>query len=653
MPDHASTTYAVLDEDPTGVIGAPMDETDFEFEPELAGAAEPEITGVPEGLVESMRERVAPWMDVARVRLVGFAPDGPMVITRADGSAQAHVLHDDGRLQRLTNEREPVSQAAWHTRPEGVVYRVDRSGDEQHQIFFHPQGEEDPRRVSTGTGRFGPFRLRGTHLVATGSGRNETDMDVFWGDVESLERRVVREGTWVVSSIASEGVLLLREYLSFTRERVWYLSGGRATALGDEQERMRDGRFGPDRRHVFLLSDRGGELVGLHRFDLRTGEMRALTEDLPHAVESLAVVQGLRRVVFVVDVDGRSRLFVLDADSLERRELDLPMPAIISSLTTEGSRLALSLDDGTKTPSTWQLDLERDVWTPMLGGASPAEARSPEPVRFTSFDELEIRGWLWMPADATDESPAPTLVWMHGGPEQASRPSYHPFVQFLVTQLGIAVVMPNIRGSDGRGRTFVSLDDGMRRTDAVRDIGATLDFVAETPSLDAERVAIYGASYGGAMVLSALVEYSDRLVAGCDQVGMSSYVSFLENTRAYRRDARRAEYGDERDPEMRAFLESISPLRNAGRIRAPLFVAHGEHDPRVPVGEARQIVEEVRANGVPVWTFIAPDEGHSFQKKHNRDAFYAHLAAFLQLHLAERATPFDASPEDPPTQSEP
>ena len=193
--------------------------------------------------------------------------------------------------------------------------------------------------------------------------------------------------------------------------------------------------------------------------------------------------------------------------------------------------------------------------------------------------------------------------------------------------------MPNVRGSSGYGKAYLQLDNGYQREDSVKDIGALLDWVARQSELDAERVAVIGGSYGGYMVLASMTHYDDRLRAGIDIVGISNFVTFLENTQDYRRDLRRVEYGDERDPEMRAFLEKISPTTNAGKITKPLFVAQGLNDPRVPASESEQMVEVIRENGGVVWYLLARDEGHGFRKKANRDYYGRAVVLFLQEHL--------------------
>ena len=231
--------------------------------------------------------------------------------------------------------------------------------------------------------------------------------------------------------------------------------------------------------------------------------------------------------------------------------------------------------------------------------------------------------------------PHPVIVSIHGGPEGQARPTFSATYQLWIERLNAAVIVPNVRGSAGYGKTYLQLDNGMRREDSVRDIGALLDWIGEQPELDQERVAVFGGSYGGYMVLASSVHYSDRLKAAVDIVGISNFVTFLENTQDYRRDLRRPEYGDERDPEMRAHLQAISPLNNVEEIDVPMFVVQGENDPRVPVSEAEQMVAALRAQGSPVWYMNALNEGHGYRKKENRDLFSEATVLFLENWLLD------------------
>jgi len=258
---------------------------------------------------------------------------------------------------------------------------------------------------------------------------------------------------------------------------------------------------------------------------------------------------------------------------------------------------------------------------------------TPAPIAWQTFDGRVIHGFITRPP-ARHAGKRPVLIAIHGGPEAQARPSFLGRSNYLVNELGIAVIEPNVRGSTGYGRTFVSLDNGAKREDSVRDIGSLLDWIAAQPDLDASRVAVYGGSYGGYMSLAVATHYSDRIAGSVDVVGIANFVSFLEHTESYRRDLRRVEYGDERDAAMREILTRISPVTNAGSIRKPLLVAQGRNDPRVPYTESEQIVTTVRRNDVPVWYILADNEGHGFARKDNADYFFAAMTLFLKQVLA-------------------
>jgi dipeptidyl aminopeptidase/acylaminoacyl peptidase len=257
----------------------------------------------------------------------------------------------------------------------------------------------------------------------------------------------------------------------------------------------------------------------------------------------------------------------------------------------------------------------------------------PQLITVNSFDRLPISAFVYRPDPARFPGKRPALIAIHGGPEGQSRPNFLGRNNYIVNELGIALIYPNVRGSEGYGKTFVAADNGVKREDSVKDIGALLDWVAKDPALDAARVGVTGGSYGGYMVLASLIHHGDRLRAGVNTVGISSFLTFLQNTSGYRVDLRRVEYGDERDPKMKEHLQKISPMTNASSIRDPLFVIMGFNDPRVPYTEGEQIAKAVRANGAPVWYLMAKDEGHGFVKRGNQEYAFIATVLFLQEHL--------------------
>jgi dipeptidyl aminopeptidase/acylaminoacyl peptidase len=340
----------------------------------------------------------------------------------------------------------------------------------------------------------------------------------------------------------------------------------------------------------------------------------------------------------VVNDDGRSRLTVLDTQAkLELAPAGLPEGRIGGlRFDRAGRRLALSAESALSPRDAYVYDIEHgklERWTRSETGPFDANSLvSPELVHFPTWDRLGrkprmLSAFVYRPRSA---APCPVVIDIHGGPESQYRPGWDPFLQFLVKELGYCVVAPNVRGSSGYGKTFLALDNGTLREDAVRDLGSLLVWIGVQPSFDRERVSVMGGSYGGYMALAALISYGERLRGGIDLFGISNFVTFLRNTSAYRRDLRRSEYGDERDNSMRVFLDRISPLTNANRIKKPLLVVAGQNDPRVPVSESEQLVWRVRAAGGEVWYLAARDEGHGFRRKANRDVYLQIAASFLE-----------------------
>jgi len=283
-----------------------------------------------------------------------------------------------------------------------------------------------------------------------------------------------------------------------------------------------------------------------------------------------------------------------------------------SSAQTPGRLWVYELDSGALSP--WSAAPRTAAGT-AARSAARNEYRS---LRWKSFDGLEITG-LHVAPPASFSGPRPVMISLHGGPAAQSRPGFlSPGHRRLVEELGMHLILPNVRGSDGFGKTFLGLDDGLRREDAVKDVSALLDLIAGRPEMDAAKVVVEGGSYGGYLSLAVAVHESPRIAGNICRVGIANFVTFLEQTESYRRDNRRAEYGDEREPGMREFLTAISPLTRAAQIRKPLFVVHGRNDPRVPYNEAVQMVQAVRDQGTPVWFLSAEDEGHSFTQSENR-----------------------------------
>jgi len=399
-------------------------------------------------------------------------------------------------------------------------------------------------------------------------------------------------------------------------------------------------RFSRDGRGVYFVSTHGGNVAELRYLDLYTKEGRSIAPQSRWDVEDLRLSRDGHLLAYTLNEGGTSRLVVHDL----RQQADLLLPAlpdgaVIGSFGFDrtGTQLALTVETAQSPRDVYVLELAGPPvltrWTQSeLGPLDAATLVPAERISFATWDVVgtasrQVPAFLYRPRTP---GPHPVVIDIHGGPESQYRPGWSAFTQFLVTELGYAVIAPNVRGSSGYGLEYLALDDGKLREDAIRDIGSLLVWIGLQPDLDRSRVVVMGGSYGGYMTLASLATYSDRLAGGIDLVGISNFVTFLEKTSPYRRDLRRAEYGDERDPQMRELLQRISPLTNAASIRKPVLIVQGRNDPRVPASESEQMVRRIRANGGEAWYLMATDEGHGFRKKGNRDAYLETAVQFLQ-----------------------
>jgi dipeptidyl aminopeptidase/acylaminoacyl peptidase len=371
--------------------------------------------------------------------------------------------------------------------------------------------------------------------------------------------------------------------------------------------------------------------------DLATKQLKFLTAEIPWDVKSFDLTRDGKKIAFVTDEDGVSVLHVMDAAT--GKELTAPkLPAgVISGLRwhRNGHDLAFTMQSARAQADCFSWDaatskLER--WTNSESAVKTESFPEAELVKWKSFDGRMISGVLYRPP-AKFTGKRPVLVIIHGGPEGQSLPVFLGRNNYFLNELGIALIYPNVRGSTGYGKSFTLLDNGMRRDHTYKDINALFNWVARRPDLDAGRIAVTGGSYGGHMTLAVATFYSDRIRCSVDVVGISNLVTLLEHTEAYRRDLRRAEYGDEREPKMRTYLESIAPINHVDLIRKPMMVVAGKNDPRVPLSESQQIVAALKKAGKPVWFLMAKDEGHGFRKKANQDFQFYATVAFLQEYL--------------------
>jgi dipeptidyl aminopeptidase/acylaminoacyl peptidase len=615
------------------------------------------IENIPE-IPEPIIERMFQYQNTRSAYIDDWAPEGKgmLISTRFGDTNQLHFLERPGGARRqITFFLEPVSQATMCPDPsrKGFLFTKDVGGGEFYQVFYFDMESGEYSILTDGTSLHGEviWSNRGDRFAYFSTQRNGRDWDVFVGDPDEPGGGlpVLEEGGtwWPVDWSPDDRRLLVTKYVSIT-DSYYYIvdvETREITQVNPTEEKISYGEsalWARDGKGVYLTSDEGSEFRCLKYYDLKSRTFTDLAPEIPWNVNRLEINDQGDKLAFTINEGGISKLYILDTVSRKYREVPgIPVGRAYGlSFHPDGERLALVLNTPQTPSDIYVLDLEDDSlerWTySEVGGLNTDSFIMPELIHYETFDQVDgkprmISAFYYRPK--TGSRPFPVLLDIHGGPESQFVPYFRSTLQFYLNELGIAVIAPNVRGSSGYGKSYVKLDNGYLREDSVRDIGSLLDWIEKQPELDPSRVAVIGGSYGGYMVLASMTHYNDRLRCAIDIVGISNFVTFLENTKDYRRDLRRVEYGDERDPEMREFLNRISPTTNAHKITKPMFVVQGLNDPRVPVGEAEQIVEAIRKNGGEVWYLLAKDEGHGFAKKKNRD-FYTHsIVLFLEEYL--------------------
>jgi dipeptidyl aminopeptidase/acylaminoacyl peptidase len=575
-----------------------------------------------------------------------------IIATRFANTFQMHVVKmPGGERQQLTFFNEPVYGGRFH--PNGgdyIVFSKDVSGGEWYQLFRYDLATSDSTLLTDGKSRnsFGSWSSSGDQIAYTSTRRTSKDTDLWV--VNPADRKTDRlltqlsGGGWGPEDWSPDDkTILLLEYISVNESYMWLVntSTGEKTELTprktSEQVAYGNARFSKDGKGVYYTSDKDSEFQRLTYMDLATKQTKVLSADIPWDVDELSLTHDGKRIAFATNEDGLSKLHILDtATGRELPVANLPV-GLIEHLNwhRDGHDLAFSFTTARSPGDCYSLDIDTgklERWTTSETAVNTEGFPEAELVHWKGFDGKIISGFLYRPP-AKFSGRRPVLIAIHGGPEGQSRPGFLGRNNYFLNELGIALIFPNVRGSTGYGKTFTKLDNGFLRQDSYKDISSLFDWIATQPELDSDRVAVMGGSYGGHMTLAISTFYSDHIRCSIDIVGMSNLVTFLEHTEAYRRDLRRVEYGDERDPKMRDFLERIAPMNNVEKIKKPMVVVAGKNDPRVPASESDQIVAALKKQGTPVWYIMAKDEGHGYQKKANQDyEFYANII-FLQQYL--------------------
>ncbi len=644
---------------------------------------------------ETLTKKVAAYTQFKPSSIIAWHPlDGSILVrARLNNSNQLQRVASPGaKAEALTDFADAVSNATFQpTKGEYLLFERANGGDEVFRIYrldvaskivtpVSPEGE----RASAPS-----WNRTGTRVVFTAASVDRKEAS------QSLQDAAARKATTkvyiadplkpetakVVASFDGGGFSAFRfspdekslaylEYISANEAHLWMMdiATGKQTRItptpapalkaGASAATVAYGepRFSRDGKRIYTVSDRDSEFRRLIYIDLATKKETVLTAHLKHDVDDFSISNKAKRIAFTTNEDGSSVLRFLDLETGKELLRPALLTGEISGLKWKGGsddgddlseagnketnvEIAFNLTSARSPGEVYSMNVIAPKVTRWTNGSSanlnPMDFVEPTLARWKSFDGLEISGFIYQPDAKNFQGKRPVIINIHGGPEGQARPGFIARNNYMVNELGIAIIYPNVRGSSGFGKTFLALDNGKKREDSVKDIGALFDWIKSQPDLDASKVLVTGGSYGGYMALAVATNYADRIAGTIDTVGISNFVTFLANTESYRRDLRRVEYGDERDPDMKKFLETISPLNNAAKIKKPLFVVQGKNDPRVPYTEALQIVEQVKKQNVPVWFLMANDEGHGFAKKSNQDfLFYAQIK-FMEMALLQ------------------
>lgn len=576
-----------------------------------------------------------------------------IINTRFGSTPQLHrITQPMGARTQISFFDEPVNGASYEpVKGEYLIYSKDVGGNEFGQLYkldlktLHSTLLTDGGRSQNGGAI---WQKDGKGFYYSSTKRNGGDRDIYYMDPlnPKSDKLIlqVKGGGWGISDISDDGKkLLIGEYISANESHIWLLEteSGKLSEVTDRKSKgiiQADALFSDKKDEIWFVSDKDNEFQRLATMNLDSKKVNYHTSKIPWNVENGILSEDKKMFVFITNEAGVNKMYLMNTgDKSYTAVKNIPIGLIGGASFTKDNQSIFFTQSTAQTASdVYKLTIKTGAierWTESeLGEMQQSDMALPKFIEWKSFDNLKISGFYY-PAAAKFTGKRPVLINIHGGPEGQSMASFLGASNYYTNEMGVALIYPNVRGSSGFGKTFIAKDNGFLREDSVKDIGALLDWIAQQPELDKDKIMIMGGSYGGYMTLATAFHYSDRIKCSVDIVGISNFNTFLKNTEEYRRDLRRVEYGDERIPEMAAFFEKMAPLNNIDKIKKPLFIIQGTNDPRVPVTEATQMRDKLKANGNTVWYLEAKDEGHGFRKKANVDFQRLAVIRFMQDYL--------------------
>jgi protease II len=609
------------------------------------------ILDIPKELVSQVKK----YAEARSATVADIHPNSNEVIinTRFGNTSQLHrVVQSLGARTQITFFDEPISNATYEpTKGEYLIYSKDIGGNEFGQLFkLNLKTLQSILLTDGGRSQNGGviWQNDGKGFYYSSTKRNGGDRDIYFMDPNNPKSDKlilqVKGGGWGIEDILSDNKqLLVGEYVSATESHIWLLdvASGKLSEVTDRKTKgivQSDALFSDKSNEIWYITDKENEFGRLATLNLDTKKATFHTAATPWNVENYTISDDKKTIAFVTNEAGINKMYILNTTDKKYLPVKNMPIGLISGVTFTKNNQSVFFSQSTSESSSdvYKLDLKTNKitqWTESeLGELQKSDMSKPKFIEWQSFDKLKISGFYY-PVSPKFTGKRPVVINIHGGPEGQSLASFLGANNYYTNEMGVAIIFPNVRGSSGFGKTFISIDNGFLREDSVKDIGTLLDWIAQQPELDKDKIMIMGGSYGGYMTLSTAFHYADKIKCSVDVVGISNFNTFLKNTEEYRRNLRRVEYGDERDPKMFAFLDKISPLNNTDKIKKPMFIVQGTNDPRVPVTEATQMRDKLKAQGNTVWYLEAKDEGHGFKKKQNIDYQRLAVIRFMQEYL--------------------
>jgi len=577
-----------------------------------------------------------------------------LITTRFADVAQVHLVKMPGGARtQLTFFPDRVAGA--HYGPKGSNYFTflkDVGGGEWFQFYRYDLADGKVSLLTDGKSRnSGAAFAHDDHRIAYSSTRRTgQDTDIWVVDATDAKTDhmllQLQGGGWQATDWSPDNrKLLVIQEISANQSYLWLVdvASGEKKMLtpktGAEEVAYSGGIFSKDGKGFYTATDRDSEFQQLAYVDFASMKPVYLTPDIKWDIDEFNLSNDGKTLAFTTNEDGIDKLYLMDTRTGKYHTVPgLPAGEVFDLKFHQNNQdLGFVVNSATSPSDVYSLHLptgKLERWTfSETGGLNTATFSTPQLIKWQTFDGKTISGFLYLPDGKKFPGKRPVIVNIHGGPEGQFLPGFLGRNNYFLNELGVALIFPNVRGSTGYGKTFLKLDNGMNRDHTHKDIGSLLDWIQQNPELDGSKIMITGGSYGGYMTWAVAYEYNDKICCSLPIVGPSNLVTFLEHTEGYRRDLRRVEYGDERDPSMREYLEKTAPLNNSEKIRKPVFAAVGKNDPRVPWTESRQMVDKLKGNGITPWFLMANDEGHGYAKKKNQDFLFYATVMFVRQYL--------------------